>query len=175
MNSMLVLPGTLDPPEDEILPYAKVKYGLGAASLLVAVVAGAGVAVSHSGATGVVKERMMAMKDIGARMKVLAGMARGHAPFDAALAKDAAGAIAAHARDIPRLFPKGSRFGPSEAVERIWIEWPMFEAEAKTLADRADALGRRAATATSGADLGRAFGDIGRSCKSCHKSYREKK
>jgi len=158
-----------------MVPRMKIKSVVGAVSLLVAVVAGAGVALSHSGATGVVKERMVAMKDIGARMKVLAGMVRGRAPFDAASAKEAAGAIAAHARDIPRLFPKGSRLGPSEAVDRIWIEWPMFEAEAKALADRADALGRRAETATSGADLRRAFGDIGRSCKSCHKSYREKK
>ncbi len=157
------------------MPYVKVKYGFGAVCLLAAVFAGANAAMSHGGATGVVKERMMAMKDIGARMKVLAGMVRGRAPFNASSAKEAADAIAAHARDIPRLFPKGSRFGPTEAVERIWIEWPAFEAEAKTLAVRAETLGRQAETATSGADLGRAFGDIGRSCKSCHKSYREKK
>lgn len=130
--------------------------------------------MSHSGATGVVKTRMEAMKDMGARMKSLAAMVRGRAPFDAASAKEAAEAIAAHARDVPRLFPKGSRHGPTEAVEKIWSEWPQFTTEANTLADRADALGRRAATATSGADLGRAFGDIGRSCKSCHKRYREK-
>lgn len=152
-----------------------IKFAIGATIFVVAVFAGAGIAVSHSGATGVVKERMMAMKDIGARMKVLAAMVRGITPFDAASAKETATVIAAHARDVPRLFPKGSRQGPSEAVERIWVEWPQFVSEAKNLADRADALGRQTATATSGADLGRAFGDIGRSCKSCHGRYREKK
>lgn len=153
----------------------RIQIGLGSACLLVAVLAGAGVAVSHGGATGVVKERMEAMKDMGSRMKSLAAMVRGRTPFDAASAKEAAGAIVAHARDVPRLFPKGSRHGPSEAVEKIWLEWPQFVAEAKALEDLADALGRQAATATSGADLGRAFGDIGRSCKSCHGRYREKK
>lgn len=152
-----------------------IKIAVAAASLLAAVFAGASVAVSHGGATGVVKERMVAMKDMGDRMKALAAMVRGNAPFNAASAKETAAAIAAHARDVPRLFPKGSRQGPSEAVERIWVEWPQFVSEAKILADRADALGRRAVTAASGADLGRAFGDIGRSCKSCHGRYREKK
>lgn len=152
-----------------------IRVVIGTTAVVIAVFIGAGVAVSHSGATGVVKTRMEAMKDMGGRMKSLAAMVRGHAPYDAASAKASADAIAAHARDMPRLFPKGSRHGPSEAVERIWSEWPQFTAEAKTLADRADALGRRAATATTGADLGPAFGDIGRSCKSCHNRYREKK
>ncbi len=151
------------------------RFAVGATFFVFAVFAVAGIAVSHSGATGVVKTRMEAMKDMGGRMKSLAAMVRGRAPFDAASAKEAADAIAAHARDVPRLFPKGSRHGPSEAVEKIWSEWPQFTAEAKTLADRADAFGRRAATATTGADLGGAFGDIGRSCKSCHNRYREKK
>lgn len=152
-----------------------IKIAIAAASLLAAVFVGASVAVSHSGATGVVKERMMAMKDIGVRMKILAAMVRGITPFDAASAKEAADAIAVHARDVPRLFPKGSRHGPSEAVEKIWLEWPQFVAEAKTLEDRADSFGRLTGTAMSGTDLGRAFGDIGRSWKSCHGRYREKK
>ncbi len=153
----------------------RIRIGLGAVCLMVAILAGAGVAVSHGGATGVVKERMDAMKDMGGRMKAMAAMVRGRTPFDAASAKEAADAIAAHARDVPRLFPKGSRHGPSEAIEKIWIEWPQFVAEAKALEDRADVLGRQTVTAKSGADLGRAFGDIGRSCKSCHGRYREKK
>jgi cytochrome c556 len=155
--------------------HTNIKVAVGAACLVAAVLAGASVAVSHGGATGVVKERMVAMKDMGGRMKALAAMVRGRTPFDAAAAKEAADAIAAHARDVPRLFPKGSRHGPSEAVEKIWIEWPQFVTEAKTLANRADAFGRQAVSATTGTDLGRAFGDIGRSCKSCHKKYREKK
>lgn len=153
----------------------KIRIGLGAVCLMVAVLAGAGVAVSHGGATGVVKARMEAMKEMGDRMKALAAMVRGRTPFDAASAKEAADAIAVHARDVPRLFPKGSRHGPSEAVEKIWLEWPQFVAEAKNLEDRADAFGRLTGTAMSGTDLGRAFGDIGRSCKSCHGRYREKK
>jgi len=153
----------------------KIRIGLGAGCLMVAILAGTGVAVSHGGATGVVKERMEAMKDMGGRMKAMAAMVRGRAPFDAVAAKEASRAIAAHARDVPRLFPKGSRHGPSEAVEKIWLEWPQFVAEAKTLEDRADAFGRLTGTAMSGTDLGRAFGEIGRSCKSCHGRYREKK
>lgn len=155
--------------------HRSIKFAVGAASLLAVAFAGAGVAVSHGGATGVVKERMEAMKDMGSRMKALAAMVRGRTPYDAALAKEAAAAIAAHARDVPRLFPEGSRHGPSEAVEKIWIEWPQFVDEAKILAARADAFAQQAASATSGAALGRTFGDIGRSCKSCHGRYREKK
>ncbi|MEK9722941.1 MAG: hypothetical protein VW405_05580 [Rhodospirillaceae bacterium] len=44
-------------------------------------------APAHEGATGVVKERMELMEDLGRALKALAPMVKGQAPFDAARVK----------------------------------------------------------------------------------------
>lgn len=96
---------------------------------------------AHEGATGVVKERMEAMKTIGAAMKRIAAMLRGLQDYDAAAVAEAARAIEAHGGDaMTALFPEGSAHEPSEARPVIWKDWEQFKALAQDLAVYSRAL-----------------------------------
>ena len=132
----------------------------------------AGAALSHQGATGIVKERMEMMKDIGAAMKALAPMVRGQAAWDAGLVGRSAAVIASHARDLPEKFPEGSGGHPSEAGATIWRDWEGFVAEARALRAYAMAL---EAVAGEGPEAAQpTFLDIAGTCRSCHEAYRVK-
>ena len=90
--------------------------------------------LAHEGATGVVKERMEAMKAIGAAMKRIAAMMRGLQDYDAVAVADAARTIEAHGGDaMTDLFPQGSAHDPSEARPVIWEDWDRFKALAQDL------------------------------------------
>lgn len=127
----------------------------------------------HSGATGVVKQRMDAMKDMAAAMKMTGAMARGNAPFDATRAASASQRIEDHARQAPELFPQGSFGHPSEAR-------PLIAAKRDDFAGHAARLGAAAARMREAAQLGdvnalaAARAEAGRACSGCHKVYREK-
>lgn len=96
---------------------------------------------AHEGATGVVKERMEAMKAIGAATKRIAAMMRGQQDYDAATVAEAAGTIGAHGGDaMTALFPKGSMHEPSQARPVIWEDWDRFRALARDLVLYSDAL-----------------------------------
>lgn len=133
------------------------------------------VALAHSGAKGIVKQRMNAMGDIADQMKLLGGMVQGKAPFDADAIAKAAAAIAGHAAEIPGLFPEGSVDHPSEALPAIWTDWPRFEASAQKLAQDADALRATASTAAGPDDIKAPFGQMASNCKTCHEAFRLKK
>ena len=145
-----------------------------AAGLLVAtaLVASFGPAQPHSGASGVVKERMDAMKDIGARMKMVAAMIRKRQPFDADAARKAANGIAEHARSIPGLFPEGSLHGPSEALPAIWSDWDRFTRHARMLEARAESFASMAEAAQGPEELAAPFRQMAESCSACHESFR---
>lgn len=155
---------------------------------------------AHGNATGVVKERMMAMEAIGASMKKLAALIRGKQPYDAAEVKKNALIIKAHGgENLLKLFPKGSTAKPSEARPLIWGDWDGFKAEAERLSETAGALAVAADKQTPGSGMmnGRtammtdgssgpsaeqlsamppmaAFMHLAQTCKSCHKTYRQK-
>ena len=131
-------------------------------------------ALAHSGATGIVKQRMEAMKDMAAAMKSLGEMTRGKAAFDATEAAAAAGRVAAHAGEAPGLFPDGSFHMPSEARARIAEERDRFAALSGDLRRAADAM-QAAARANDVMALAAARRDAGQVCSGCHKLYREKK
>jgi cytochrome c556 len=111
--------------------------------LLLTLVAGAvmaGAAVTsvdlghaHSGASGVVKQRMDAMKGMTAAMKALkaafdAGKQRGQvAQHAAATIRDTSG------EHMTMLFPHGSLKKPSEAMPAVWEDRLDFEAQAEAL------------------------------------------
>ncbi len=134
----------------------------------------AGAALAHSGATGIVKERMEAMEDLGADMKTIAAMLRGKAAYDQAGAIRAANDIAAHAEAIPGLFPDGSTDHPSEARETIWRDWDRFTGLASDLRQAADRMAADA-EATLSEPFQQAFADAGRTCRDCHAAFRLKK
>ena len=141
---------------------------LGASALAVVLTAPA-LTLAHTGATGIVKERMDVMKDVGAAMKELGAMVKGEASFDAATVTRRAGDLKAHAASMPALFPEGSIHGPSEALPSIWEDFAGFSRIASDLESAADAL----SSVTDAAALPAALGAAGKTCKACHSDFRK--
>lgn len=131
--------------------------------------------LAHSGATGVVKERMMAMENIADQMKRIDAMVRGKTGYDATTAVAAADAIARHAAEMPELFPTDSLDPPTEAHPDIWRDWEAFQAEANALSTLATGLATAAAASTGVEAIGAPFAKLASSCKSCHERFRVKK
>lgn len=91
-------------------------------------------AFAHTGATGVVKERMDAMKAMQEALKTIKPMMTGEQPYDAGTVRRAAREIATHAGDaLTRHYPEGSTDHPSEALPAIWTRWDRFETLARQL------------------------------------------
>lgn len=130
---------------------------------------------AHQGATGIVKERMEAMKDIAAQMKSIAGMVRGEADIDIDALAASAARIEKHAGDMPGLFPQGSIMGPSEALPVIWTKWDAFSRSAENLAGRARDLAEAIESDAGEPAMAAAFAAMGETCKSCHTDFRVKK
>ncbi|MCI5076339.1 cytochrome c [Oricola sp.] len=142
-------------------------------AVAVAVVATTGLAMAHSNASGVVKQRMDAMKDIAEQMKTIGLMIRGQNAFDAAAAADAADTVAQHAATIPSLFPEGSLDSPTEALPAIWADWDQFNKNAADLQSAAADLSSSAAGAAEAADIRTQFAVVGATCSSCHEDFRK--
>lgn len=99
-------------------------------------------ALAHAGATGVVKERMDAMKSMGDAIKAIKPMMSGEAEYDAATVRDAAQTIERlSGKTMTGKFPEGSTGHPSEAKPEIWSDWERFQALAEDLAVAARGLG----------------------------------
>ena len=135
---------------------------------------GAGAVFAHSGATGIVKERMDAMKAIDKTMKELGATAKGEAAFSAAKMKAASTTIQEHAGNCDRLFPdtkKSRKSHVTEAAPAIWEQKPEFLALAKKMADAAGGL----ETIGSPSELGGQMKALAATCKGCHEKFRIKK
>lgn len=127
-------------------------------------------APAHTGATGVVRDRMDMMKSMASAMKRIHGELRSADPASSEIA-DAARKISAHGKRIAPLFPKHSGGHPSEASPRIWEEPGAFRKHASALVDAAEKL----ADAATGGDrdsLTAAFRAVGATCSGCHRDYR---
>jgi cytochrome c556 len=112
--------------------------------------------------------RHEAMERVGDAMKALGGMARGQAPFDAAVVKKSATAIADNLAEAEKHFPPGSDTGKTRAKAEIWTSRADF--------DRIMGDAKKAATALAAVNDEAAYkpalGALGQSCKSCHDMYR---
>ena len=85
------------------------------------------VALSHGGATGVVKHRMDLMDELKKEMKSLSSMYKGDKQYDPHLVRHASDIINSHSGSaITKLFPEGSLSEPSEAKANIWQQWDYF-------------------------------------------------
>ena len=127
---------------------------------------------AHEGATGVVKERMAAMKSMGNAMKSLkSALWRGKPLVEA---REAVEGITRHAGSIPELFPEGSGEDPSEATPAVWSERQRFSELSEELASRAETLARTLGIGDRNAAKA-AFRDVGAVCSRCHEDFREKK
>ena len=115
--------------------------------------ASASPAHAHSGATGIVKERMEAMKSIGGEMKAVGGMFQGKVEFNTMRIEKAAGVIHDHASKIEKLFPKGSDHKPTRALPEVWKDKVEFDAIAMEMAKAAIKQAEKSKTAQSTNDI----------------------
>jgi len=123
----------------------------------------AGVALAHSGATGIVKERMDGMAAMQKAVKAVTPIMRGQADYDAEEVRTFAAALEMHSGEaMTKLFPEGSSGMPSVAKDEVWSDWEGFEilamdleVLAKALAEAADnGLAAQVAGASSGSMMG---------------------
>lgn len=128
-------------------------------------------ALAHSGATGIVKVRMDAMKVMGKDMKALSFMANGRHRFRPDRVRAAALRLARLGQDMTKQFPEGSIHGPSEALPAIWQDWPSFERLAREMVEHANALNGVPADRVSTARP--LIEKIGATCSACHKKFRK--
>lgn len=106
---------------------------------------------SHSGASGVVKQRMELMERYDELLDRLFAMVHGELPYSAEIVKKAANEIHETSGDhLVAMFPKGSTEKPSKADPAIWENMRMFNHMAERLEDFAEALEDSANDAPSG-------------------------
>jgi len=139
---------------------------LGLAAIAAIALAGVRPALSHGGATGIVKERM---DDMSAMAKAVKAIKANLAPDgDKAAIRAAADVIRQKAGDgLVGKFPRGSAHPPSEARMEIWSELPEFQRLAGELEIRAAALSDRPGEP--------AFKALLQTCAACHKRFRQKR
>ncbi len=134
-----------------------------------------GLAVAHSGATGIVKQRMELMKSIADQMKTIGKMIKGEEDFDAEQVAEAAETIVSHAEKVPEMFPKGSNEAPSEALPVIWQDWETFLQLSADMKQHANDLRSAAENAADVNGIRPQFMAVGKTCSACHEDFRIKK
>lgn len=152
--------------------------------LVIAVALIAGVvsfsAVAHDGASGVVKQRMDAMKTVGGAMKRLAAMMQGKKFYEPVKTHQLAQTIEMYGGSkLTALFPKNSLDEPTRALPLIWSEWKEFEGLAHQLSQSAKNLARMTShergNNTEKYIVQEAFKRLAETCSQCHHSFRKKK
>ena len=125
-------------------------------------------ALAHSGATGIVKERMDMFKKSQNNLKAIKAHIRSE---DYGSIVQLADEVRAWAVKMPDYFPEGSNEKPSEASPAIWSDFDGFknaamknETAAKQLIAAAKAEDQKAVVD--------GFKAVAASCKSCHQSYK---
>ena len=105
-------------------------------------------ALAHTGATGVVMERMMGMSAMRDAMAALAPIMQGAAPYDARVVQENAARILEHAgNNMTSLFPEDGDNAASFVKPELWEQWEDFDRMAGELRQYAEGL---AASAPNG-------------------------
>ncbi|SFB03946.1 Cytochrome c556 [Rhizobium sp. NFR07] len=120
----------------------------------------------------VVQKREQMMKQVGASMGALGGIAKGEKPFDADVVKTALTTISADMKAFPDQFPAGSEAN-SAAAPAIWDNMDDFKAKAAKLAGDADTI--LASMPADQAGVQEAVKTLGANCGTCHQTYRLKR
>jgi cytochrome c556 len=122
------------------------------------------------------KNAQTVMKATGKNTGTLAAMVKGEKPYDQAAVNASLAVLEETARKLPTLFPESMKGQPSDddysASPKIWENKADFSAHIATFAKVvADAKGNVKNLAT----LKAAVLTIGKSCSSCHETFRIKK
>jgi cytochrome c556 len=144
-------------------PFTRVPAAAAALLLAAAVVVAAAPA-----AEAPQKARHEAMEQIGKNMKTLGGMARGMAPFDAAVVGTSAKTIKQRLDEAATLFPAGSDTGETHAKPEVWSDRATFDKIMKDAQAAAAAL----AEVKDEAGFKTALPALGQNCKACHDKFK---
>lgn len=141
---------------------------------------------AHSTATGIVKERMDAMKAIGKATKSIVEMMQGKQDYDPVAVAASAAVIEEHGGDsLLHQFPEGSLDDPTEALPVIWEDWVEFKTLVEDLRREAVLLKTVAENGPAGfgetipfvEDRSQPAGPVAtrllKTCKDCHDTFRE--
>ena len=123
---------------------------------------------AHSGATGIVKERMDMFKRSQQNLKAIKSHIRSE-DYESII--QLANEIRDWAIKMPEFFPEGSDYKPSEASPEIWQDFDGF----KNAAIKNETAATRLISAAQLADQKAVidgFKAVAGSCKSCHQSYK---
>lgn len=152
------------------------KYYLISTTLLIVLVASS--VLAHTGATGIVKERMEAMSDMGDKAKIVSDMFKGKTNFKIASVVEAADAFVVHGSSMKDLFPdtKPSRTGKTtRALSAIWEDWNGFTSQVVEFESNSEKLLKLSQDTTDVDVLKKAFTTAAKNCSGCHKQFREPK
>lgn len=118
--------------------------------------------------------RQQMMKKVGGAMGALAGIAKGEKPYDAETVKTSLATMSDVSKTFADQFPAGTETGAeTEASPKIWESMDDFEAKTAQLGKEAETV--LASLPGDQAGVAAALGPIGKSCASCHETYRLKK
>lgn len=119
-----------------------------------------------------IKYRRAVMTVMANHFGRVAAMAQGKIPFDAKAAAENADVALAMSQLPFVAFLPGTDRGETKAEPKIWSEQDKFKTTAQQMQDN---MARLDAAARSGNldSIKMAVGDTGKSCKSCHDSYRK--
>ncbi len=127
-------------------------------------------AYAESEPEDIIKYRQNVMKANGAHMAAAGAILQGKVEYKKDLAYHA-NTLKAINGGIPALFPKGSDFGDTKALDGVWAKRAEFEKRAKDTGAKADAFAK-AAGGDAKAALAK-FKELSDSCKACHKDFRK--
>jgi len=138
---------------------------------------------AHEGASGIIKQRMDAMKSMADYAKTVGDMFKGKTTLDISMISAASADFVRHGQVIPTQFPDTpeSREGLiTEALPIIWDDWQQFTALAERFTRDSRQLGVIAAKlqssgtldSTSTRTLRSVFFKSVKSCSDCHEHFR---
>lgn len=120
-----------------------------------------------------VEYRQSLMTVLGWNMKSMGAMLKGKQPYEPALFTRRARDLNAAAHlDLSAGFPEDSVNDESDAKDEIWLDWEKFLSKLDAMREKSDALARIADSNDMNA-VRKAYSELGKSCKSCHKAFRK--
>lgn len=118
----------------------------------------------------IIKYRQNVMKANGAHMAAIGAILQGKVEYPDQLG-DHAKAVVDINREVHKLFPKGSDFGDTRALDAVWTRRPAFDKAAKVTEEKSAAL-LKAVQTKDMKTAGARFKELQDSCKACHKDFR---
>jgi len=121
----------------------------------------------------IIKYRKNVMKSLAADSRMIKAILTGKISRKEDL-KAAANSLAAKSKMVKDNFPEDSDFGDTDAKAAIWENKADFEQKSDALINAAEALYETLKKGADASEIEKKYAAVGKSCKGCHKKYREK-